>query len=96
MKVRSTQDIAAVVRGRRQELGLSQAELAKRSGLSRKWIYEFEAGKPAAEFGSVLRALEPLGLTLHVDPSGDAHPERPPDAHAAIDLDVLLDEYRQR
>ena len=96
MRARSIRDFAAAVRGRRRDLGMSQADLAARAGVSRKWIYEFEAGKPAAEFGSVLRALEPLGLTLHVDPSGDAHPERPPDAHAAIDLDVLLDEYRQR
>ncbi len=94
MKVRSIQDIAAAVRGRRQDLGLSQADLAKKSGLSRKWIYEFEAGKATAEFGFVLRVLEELGLSLDIGPTDDAGVELPSDARAAVDLDVLLDEHR--
>ena len=62
MRVRSTATAAAAVRGRRLELGLSQDELARRAGVSRKWVYEFEAGKPAAQLGHVLRVCEALGL----------------------------------
>ncbi len=64
MAVRSIRDIAVAARGRRQELGLSQAELARRAGVSRKWISEFETGKPTAELGLVLRVLDELGFRL--------------------------------
>jgi HTH-type transcriptional regulator/antitoxin HipB len=88
MRIRSIRDVAASVKGRRQELGLSQAELARRAGVSRKWVYEFEAGKPAAELGLVLRVLEPLGLTLEVT--------RLPDDAAHGELDRLLGRLADR
>ncbi len=66
MRVRTIRDMAATVRGRRTDLKLSQAELAQRAGVSRKWISEFEAGKATAEFGLVLRVLDELGLVLDV------------------------------
>jgi len=93
MTVRSIRDLAAAVRGRRKDLGMNQAELARRAGVSRKWVYEFEAGKPTAEFGLLLRALDELGLALELaprsDPAGSAGGE-------TVDLDALLDEHRGR
>lgn len=89
MRIRSTRDAAAVVKGRRKELGLSQAELAERAGVSRKWIYEFEAGKPTAELGLVIRVLERLGLDLDLVTATRA-PRR------TVDLDALLKEHRPR
>ena len=62
MRARSIKDFAAAVRGRRQDLGLNQAALAGLVGVSRKWIYEFEAGKPNAELGLIIRVMEALGL----------------------------------
>jgi HTH-type transcriptional regulator / antitoxin HipB len=64
--VHSIADVAASVRGQRLDRGLSQADLARLSGISRKWINEFEAGKPSAEFGLVLRVLETLNLNLNL------------------------------
>lgn len=90
MRVRSMHDLAAAARGRRLNLGLSQAELARRVGASRKWINEFEAGKPTAEIGIVLRVVEELGLELDVGERGAA----PPAASESLDLDALLDTYR--
>ena len=92
MAVRSIRDLAAAVRGRRQDLGLNQAELARRAGVSRKWISEFEAGKSTAELGLVLRVLDELGfrLELRKDPEAGA---RSPDRDA-VDLDTLLNELR--
>ena len=88
MKARSIQDVAATVRGRRTDLGLSQGELAQRVGVSRKWIYEFEAGKPTAEFGLVMRVLEELGLSLDINPtSGEPAGTR--------DLDRLLEDQKR-
>ena len=89
MTVHSIRDLAAAVRGRRKDLGISQAELARRSEVSRKWIYEFEAGKPTAEFGLLLRVLDELDLELSVR-------SKSPDSARGneIDLDAVLDEYR--
>ncbi len=90
MHVRSIAAAAAAVRGRRLELSLSQDQLARRAGVSRKWVYEFEAGKPTAEFGHVLRVLDALDLRLDLatESARDAVP-------SAIDLDALLDEHRR-
>lgn len=90
MTIRSIRDAAVAVRGRRTELGISQDELAKRAGVSRKWVVEFEAGKPSAEFALVIRVLDALGLALEL---GSADKARD---HASVDLDDILDEYRGR
>ncbi|HEU0288199.1 MAG TPA: helix-turn-helix domain-containing protein, partial [Nocardioidaceae bacterium] len=66
----TVQSIRAAVLGRRRELGLSQAQLAERIGVSRKWVSEFERGKATAELGLVLRLLESLDLQLKVTPIG--------------------------
>jgi HTH-type transcriptional regulator/antitoxin HipB len=88
--IRSIHDLAAAVRGRRTDLGMSQAELAKRTGVSRKWIYEFEAGKPTAELGLLLRVVDALGLGIELTPS-----DRMADpAEGTVDLDAVIDEYR--
>jgi HTH-type transcriptional regulator / antitoxin HipB len=90
MAVRSIRDIAVAARGRRQELGLSQAELARRAGVSRKWISEFETGKPTAELGLVLRVLDELGfrLDLHGESSTKSRDRD------SVDLDTLLERFR--
>lgn len=93
MRMRSIRDLAAAVRGRRSDLRMSQAELAARAGVSRKWIYEFEAGKPNAEVGLLLRVLDALGLTLEVIPDGQAEAAS---RGEAVDLDALIDEHRRR
>jgi HTH-type transcriptional regulator/antitoxin HipB len=91
VQVRSIRDLAAVVRGRRRDIGLSQAELAARAGVSRKWIYQFEAGKPTAELGLILRVLDALGLVLDV-----THDERAAADQPTRDLDALIEAYRAR
>jgi HTH-type transcriptional regulator/antitoxin HipB len=106
MMVHSIADVAAAARGRRLDRGLSQSELAGLSGISRKWISEFEAGKATAELALVLRVLEALGLSLDIseDPSAAATMSArstisatgtvSPSASALVDLDALLEEYR--
>jgi HTH-type transcriptional regulator/antitoxin HipB len=88
MRIVSLADLTSVVRGRRLDLGLSQADVARRAAVSRKWVNEFERGKPRAELGHVLRVLEALGLTVHIGPSPDAGPAR-------SDLDDILDDLRR-
>jgi HTH-type transcriptional regulator / antitoxin HipB len=105
VRVRSVADVAAAVRGRRMDLKLSQSALAGRTGISRKWISEFESGRPAAEFSFVLRVLEGLGLDLQLDIDSSAAAARPSSStsdaaqatplHTHVDLDALLAEYRK-
>ena len=87
MRIGSIRDVAAAERGRRTDLKLSQAELARRAGVSRKWISEFEAGKPTAEFGLVIRVLDELGIALELISDEDADPSR---VAKRVDLDDLL------
>jgi HTH-type transcriptional regulator/antitoxin HipB len=93
MTVRSIRDLAAAVHSRRVDLGLNQADLASRAGVSRKWVYEFEAGKPAAELGLILRVLDALDLALELAPGEQA---RGGEERAAVDLDSLIDRHRGR
>jgi len=90
MRVRTPQDIGLTIRDRRLELGLDQAELAERIGVSRQWLVEIEKGKPRAEIGLVLRTLRELGLDVWV---GDMPTERNNPA-AAIDLNQIIDRSR--
>jgi HTH-type transcriptional regulator/antitoxin HipB len=92
MRIRSIRDIAAAARGRRLDLGLNQADLARRVGVSRKWLVEFEAGKQSAELGLVLRVLDELGLLLDLSPEGEGQSS----TGETVDLDALLEEHRQR
>jgi HTH-type transcriptional regulator / antitoxin HipB len=92
MRARSIRDFAAAVRGRRRDLGMSQAELAARAGVSRKWIYEFEAGKPKAELGLILRVMDALGIQLELSLDEQARAT----VGRAVDLDVLINEHRDR
>ena len=90
MRMFSIADVAAVVRGRRIDLGLSQGELAKRAGVSRKWVNEFEvAGKASAELGHVLRVFDTLGLAIQAEPADATRIDN------GIDLDAILDDLRR-
>ncbi|HEU5152676.1 MAG TPA: helix-turn-helix domain-containing protein, partial [Iamia sp.] len=82
MKVHTARDIGALVRARRQELGLSQGALAERASVSRQWLVAAEAGKPTVELAAVLRVLAALDLALDLRTA----PSGPP----AIDLDDHL------
>jgi DNA-binding XRE family transcriptional regulator len=91
--INSTRDLAVLVRGRRRELGLSQAELARRAGVSRQWVGAFEGGRPGAEMRLVIGLLNALGLRLQV---GDGSPHRTSGEGTGVDLDALLAEHRGR
>jgi HTH-type transcriptional regulator / antitoxin HipB len=90
----TVQSIRTAVLGRRRELGLSQAQLAERAGVSRKWLSEFERGKSTAELGLVLRLLDELDLTVTVSKAETASTTADPGPTAPVDLDELLAEYR--
>lgn len=91
MRIRSTRDLAAAVRGRRKDLAISQADLAQRAGVARKSISELESGKTQPELALVLRVLEQLGLVIDVGRAADARAQK-----RAIDLDTVIEEHRRK
>lgn len=62
----NTAEIGRLIRQARKAAGLSQAELAARTGLRQTWISQVENDKPTAEIGLVFRVLNALGITLAV------------------------------
>jgi y4mF family transcriptional regulator len=72
MRFRTPEDLGILLRERRTALGLSQAALAERVGVSRQWIVDLEQGKPRLEIGLVLRTAEALGRSsrsVRTDPA---------------------------
>lgn len=66
MLVNNARELGIRMRDQRLELGLSQAALAKRVGVSRSWVVQVERGNAGAEIGLVLKAFAALGLDLDV------------------------------
>ena len=94
MRIQDERELGLLIREHRKRLGLDQAELATRVGVSRQWIVEVEKGKPRAEVGLLLRTLRVLGVTLHAEEeraqsSGDASPS------SLIDIDWIVERGRK-
>lgn len=84
MRIVTARDLGALVRERRRAQSLTQEDLARRVGVSRRWIIGLEQGQARA-FELVLRTLAVLGLAIAVvgnDDDGDS-----------VDLDDLLSHY---
>jgi HTH-type transcriptional regulator/antitoxin HipB len=67
MNILVAKDLGALIRDRRNELGITQEELAEQVGVSRVWIVAVEKGKSSAQVDLVLRTVRQLGLVLRVD-----------------------------
>ena len=63
-KIDSAEDLGRVLRARRKELGLTQAELAGLSGVGTRFVSDLERGKPTAHLGLALVIAQNLGLVL--------------------------------
>ena len=60
--------IGILVRGTRRAVGMSQVELAVESGLSLATVQNIEADRANPSLSTLRGVLEPLGLTLTVEP----------------------------
>jgi HTH-type transcriptional regulator/antitoxin HipB len=88
MRLQSIKEIGALIRDRRKLQKLEQAELARRAGVSRKWLIELEHGKSRVDLALVMRTLEALGLELRVEARRRAN--------ATVDIDAIVDAARRR
>lgn len=57
-------EIAIVLRNRRKDLGLTQAEAAALAGVSPRFVYDLEKGKRTVALDKVLALAESLGIEL--------------------------------
>lgn len=70
MLIRTPREVGLLIKDRRRDIGLTQAELAERVGASREWVRQLESGKPRLELGLTLRALTALGIALDAEFGG--------------------------
>jgi HTH-type transcriptional regulator / antitoxin HipB len=91
MRIRTPTDLGAIIRDSRLKLGLAQKSLADRIGVGREWIVEVEKGKPRAQIGLVLRAINALGIVLDARPETTLPKERSARAaDTSVDIDSIV------
>jgi HTH-type transcriptional regulator/antitoxin HipB len=66
------------VRSRREDLGLSQVELAELAGCSTRFVHTVEAGKATLRLATLLQVLRALGLRLELAGPGTQIRKSPP------------------
>ena len=62
------------VRRARRDLGLTQADLAKKALVSRRWLSQLECGHLGAEIGKIMRVVRALDLAVTLEPAPPAAP----------------------
>lgn len=65
-KLENTIALGAAIRQRRQDMRLTQEQLAAKSGVGARFITEVENGKATAEVAKILQVLDALNLQLSV------------------------------
>ena len=83
-QLKNTRDIGALIRRRRKDMGIDQAELAQKIGVSRAWVIKVERGHPNAQIGLVLRLLNYLDIPLSAGLDDVAADNRGKDILAAV------------
>ena len=68
MRIRHIDDFGAIARQRRRDLGLSQAEVASRAGVTRQWLVRFEQGNSEVSLSKVFSVLTELELLVKAEP----------------------------
>lgn len=66
MKIQTPTDLAALIRSQREDMAITQQQLADMTMTSRKWVIDLENGKPTVELYRVLDVLATLNLELHI------------------------------
>ena len=65
--------MGAFVAERREELGLTQQDLASRAGVSRAWVARFERDGSSAVLFRVMDTLSALGVSVDLKVEGDGN-----------------------
>jgi len=71
MRLRTAADFGAHAAERREQLGLTQSQLAEKAGVTRDWVARFETGARNATLYRVLLVYRALGLSLDACAEGN-------------------------
>lgn len=63
-KIKNPFVLGQVIQQSRMELGLSQRQMAKELGVSQRWIWEMEQGKPGLLMSRMFKILDKTNVTL--------------------------------
>jgi transcriptional regulator with XRE-family HTH domain len=63
-KVTSPESLGRILQQARLLAGLSQRELAKRLGITQKYVWELESGKPSIVMDRLFAAMRETGMEL--------------------------------
>lgn len=66
-RVYTPASLGAAIRHYRRAAGLSQAELAERTGLNRTYLSELEQGHETEQVKRILRVLKQLGVRMSLE-----------------------------
>lgn len=68
--------LGQVLQQGRLQRGLSQRDLAKILGISQKWVWELEQGKPGLLMNRLFMVLEKTGVTLSAEFEAEDEPTK--------------------
>ena len=66
-KIRDPFTLGQIIQQSRMQQGFSQRELANILGISQKWVWEMEQGKPGLLMDRLFMILEKTGVTLSAE-----------------------------
>jgi len=66
-KIKNSYTLGHVIQQSRLQQGFSQRELANMLGISQKWVWEMEQGKPGLLMDRLFLVLEKTGVTLSAE-----------------------------
>jgi len=69
-KILETIDIGLLIKSKRNDLKMTQPQLADISGSGVRFISDLENGKPTMQIGKVINILHVLGCDLFISPRG--------------------------
>ena len=67
MKIKTTKDIAILIKTERKKQNLTQTELAGLCNVGLRFIVDVEAGKETCQISKVLKVLDILGINLSAE-----------------------------
>ena len=69
MKIKTTKDIAILIKTERKKQNLTQTELAGLCNVGLRFIVDIEKAKETCQIGKVLKVLDVLGINLNSEDS---------------------------
>ncbi|MBP3892815.1 MAG: helix-turn-helix transcriptional regulator [Atopobiaceae bacterium] len=69
-RIRTTEELGAVIRAARKRQGYTQIELAEAAGVGVTYVINLEHGKQTSEIGKALHIAELLSISLFIEERG--------------------------